>query len=52
MNFRNRMALMFPLARDAAFAALAAGLVVCTWLDINFLSREWYRGTTRGIDRP
>ena len=50
MNFRNRMALMFPLARDAAFAALAAGLVVCTWLDINFLSREWYRGTTRGIE--
>jgi hypothetical protein len=37
-------------ARAIAFFLLAAGLVLATRLDVNFLSHEWYRGTTRGIE--
>ena len=37
-------------ARAAGFFLLAFGLVVATRLDVNFLSHEWYRGTTRGIE--
>jgi hypothetical protein len=37
-------------ARDLAFAALVFGTTLSDRLDINFLSREWYRGTTRGIE--
>jgi hypothetical protein len=37
-------------ARTVAFFLLAAGLVLATRLDVNFLSHEWYRGTTRGIE--
>ena len=37
-------------ARAAGFFLLVAGLVVATRLDVNFLSHEWYRGTTRGIE--
>ena len=37
-------------ARDAAFFALTFGMVFNDRLDINFLSREWYRGTTRGFE--
>ena len=36
--------------RAIAFFLLAAGLVLATRLDVNFLSHEWYRGTTRGIE--
>src|SRR5436190_2470725 len=37
-------------ARAIAFFLLASCLVACTRLDVNFLSHEWYRGTTRGIE--
>jgi hypothetical protein len=37
-------------ARDAAFFLLTLGMVLNERLDINFLSREWYRGTTRGFE--
>lgn len=37
-------------AREIAFFIMTAGLVVTERMDINFLSREWYRGTTRGIE--
>jgi len=36
--------------RDIAFFAMTAGLVLTDRMDINFFSREWYRGTTRGIE--
>src|SRR5687768_15593915 len=36
--------------RDIAFFAMIAGLVISERMDINFFSREWYRGTTRGIE--
>lgn len=36
--------------RDLMFMALVAGTTRPGLLDINFLSREWYRGTTRGIE--
>jgi hypothetical protein len=37
-------------ARDLAFGALVFGTTLSDRLDINFLSCEWYRGTTRGIE--
>ena len=37
-------------ARDLAFFAMTAGLVLTDRMDINFFSHEWYRGTTRGIE--
>jgi hypothetical protein len=36
--------------RDMVFFCIVVGTVRADWLDINFLSREWYRGTTRGIE--
>ena len=36
--------------RQVGFFMLAAALVLATRLDVNFLSHEWYRGTTRGIE--
>src|SRR5437667_8874927 len=36
--------------RDAAFFFMVAAVVISDKLDINFLSRQWYRGTTRGIE--
>jgi len=36
--------------RDAAFLLMAGGAVISDRLDINFFSRQWYRGTTRGIE--
>jgi hypothetical protein len=36
--------------RDAAFFMLSACTVITDRLDINFLSCQWYRGTTRGIE--
>jgi len=36
--------------RDAAFFVMVAAAVISDKLDINFLSRQWYRGTTRGIE--
>ena len=36
--------------RDAAFFMLSSCTVITDRLDINFLSRQWYRGTTRGIE--
>ena len=37
-------------ARELAFGALVFSMTISDRLDINFLSREWYRGTTRGIE--
>jgi hypothetical protein len=37
-------------ARATGFFLLVAGLVLATRLDVNFLSHEWYRGTTRGVE--
>jgi len=36
--------------RDLVFLVLLAGTTKPGLLDINFFSREWYRGTTRGIE--
>jgi len=36
--------------RDVAFFFMVAAFVISDKLDINFLSRQWYRGTTRGIE--
>src|SRR4026209_1036749 len=36
--------------RDAAFLLMAGGAVISDRLDSNFFSRQWYRGTTRGIE--
>jgi len=36
--------------RDGAIFFMAAFMVLSERLDINFLSHEWYRGTTRGIE--
>src|SRR5262245_24150892 len=36
--------------RDACAFLLVFGTTGTDLLDINFLSREWYRGTTRGIE--
>src|SRR6266536_4785543 len=37
-------------ARDGAFFLMAAGVVLTEKLDINFVTRYWYRGTTRGFE--
>lgn len=37
-------------ARDAAFLFLTGAMVLSQRMDVNFISREWYRGTTRGIE--
>lgn len=37
-------------ARDFAFFALVFGAMITDRLDVNFVSREWYRGTTRGFE--
>src|SRR6185436_2832558 len=37
-------------ARDIAFFFLVSGTVLSERLDINFFSRYWYRGTTRGFE--
>src|ERR1044072_8902454 len=36
--------------RDVCFVLMVACAVISDRLDINFLSRQWYRGTTRGIE--
>ena len=36
--------------RDFAFFVLVFGAMITERLDINFVSREWYRGTTRGFE--
>lgn len=36
--------------RDLCAFLLVAGTTQTEFIDINFLSREWYRGTTRGIE--
>src|SRR2546421_412946 len=36
--------------RDLAFFIMVSCAVISDRLDINFLSRQWYRGTTRGIE--
>jgi hypothetical protein len=37
--------------RDAVFVLLIFGTTLTIgWLDVNFVSREWYRGTTRGFE--
>src|SRR5258706_14173350 len=40
----------FPKLRPAAFFFMVAAFVISDRLDINFVSRQWYRGTTRGIE--
>src|ERR1041384_6680055 len=35
--------------RAAAFFMMTSFMVITDRLDINFLSAQWYRGTTRGI---
>ncbi len=37
-------------ARDAAFFLMIATAVIAERLDINFFSRYWYRGSTRGVE--
>lgn len=44
------VATLFRWARDAGFFILVAGAAFTTRMDVNFLSLEWYRGTTRGIE--
>ncbi len=40
-----------PFVRDLIFMGMIFGTTLISgYLDINFLSREWYRGTTRGIE--
>ena len=41
---------LFPRLRDPAFFLMVGGAVVSDRLDINILSSEWYRGTTRGFE--
>ena len=36
--------------RDLMFLLMVAGAAVTERLDVNFLSHEWYRGTSRGIE--
>ncbi len=36
--------------RDLAFFAMVAGVILTTRYDVNFLSLQWYRGTTRGVE--
>jgi len=36
--------------REVAFFIMVSCAVISDKLDINFLSRQWYRGTTRGIE--
>ena len=49
------LAILFPRIHKAVFFCLVLGTTNTGGLfglplDINFLSREWYRGTTRGIE--
>ena len=49
------LSVLFPRVHQAVFFALVLGTTNTAGLfglpmDINFLSREWYRGTTRGIE--
>lgn len=37
-------------ARDLGFFAIVFGAMIANSLDVNFVSREWYRGTTRGFE--
>ncbi len=39
-----------PRARDWILGVLVLGTVRADLVDINYLSREWYRGSTRGIE--
>jgi len=41
---------LFPRLRDPVFFLMVGGAVVSDKLDINILSSEWYRGTTRGFE--
>lgn len=41
---------LLPRLRNWAFFGMVAGAVVSERLDVNFLSQEWYRGTTRGFE--
>ncbi len=43
-------ALNMPRLRDFFFFAMIAGTIVTNTLDINFVSREVYRGSSRGIE--
>src|SRR6266511_2035956 len=36
--------------RDAAFFFMAFGSAITDKLDVNFVARYWYRGTTRGFE--
>jgi hypothetical protein len=41
---------LLPALRNWAFFAAVAGCVISEKLDVNLLSNEWYRGTTRGFE--
>lgn len=41
---------LLPKLRNWAFFAAVAGAVVGDRLDVNLMSQEWYRGTTRGFE--
>jgi membrane protein implicated in regulation of membrane protease activity len=41
---------LLPRLRDPAFFLMVGGQVVSDKADINILSSEWYRGTTRGFE--
>lgn len=37
-------------ARDAAFFIMVFGTIIVVDIDVNFMDRPWYRGTTRGFE--
>src|SRR2546429_4970516 len=37
-------------ARDLGFFLMVSAAVITDRLDVNFVSRYWYRGTTRGVE--
>jgi len=41
---------LMPRLRNFAFFFLLAGAVVSERMDVNLMSAEWYRGTTRGFE--
>src|SRR5581483_11218055 len=36
--------------RDLTFFGMLAGTVLADFLDVNFFTHYWYRGTTRGVE--
>ena len=44
------LAMSFRKVQDLVFMAMVFGTVISDRLDINLTGRDWYRGTTRGIE--